>query len=105
MRQRDIALHKLSLRLYESGSETAPPVLLLHGWPQSARGWFGTMDALGERFHTLAPDLPGIGGSVGHPPSADKRALAAIMTELLDTLGIEQTHVVGHDVGGTMPMP
>ena len=102
MRQRDIAIDDLSLRLYETGPSSAPPVLFLHGWPQSALAWFATMEALGDRFHTLSPDLPGIGGSTGQPRAADKRTLAALMAGLLDALAIDRVHVVGHDVGGTI---
>ena len=47
----------------EAGSETAPAVLLLHGFPTSSHMFRNLIPALAERYHVVAPDLPGFGFS------------------------------------------
>lgn len=82
-----------------------PPVLLLHGYPQTHVCWQGVAPVLAERFRVVVPDLRGYGDSSG--PSLDaghhaysKRAMAADMVEVLSALGHETFSIVGHDRGG-----
>lgn len=78
-----------------------PAVLLLHGIPSSSYLWRDVIDPLSETFDVLAPDLLGYGDS-------DKRldadlsiaAQARYMVAVLESLGIHQAAVVGHDIGG-----
>jgi haloacetate dehalogenase len=81
-----------------------PPLLLVHGFPQTALMWHATAPALAERFTVIAPDLPGYGGSFRPPVSEDhfahsKRALAADLVALMRALGHERFAVCGHDRG------
>ena len=82
-----------------------PPVLLLHGYPQTHVIWHRAAPALAERFTVVAPDLRGYGAS-GKPPSApdhasySKRAMAADVLALMTGLGHERFAVCGHDRGG-----
>ena len=82
----------------ESGA--APPVLLLHGSPGSGAAFRSLGPELGIDRHTLAPDLPGFGGSTARVPDYSIRAHAAMTLQLLDSLGIERAHVVGFSMGG-----
>ena len=85
----------------ETGPEYAPPVLLLHGWPQHFSMWRGVWPALAGSYRVVMPDLRGHGWS-GWPADGDfrKARLADDTVALLDVLGIPRAHVIGHDWGG-----
>ena len=90
------------LRLRRGGS--GPPLLLLHGNPQTHAMWHAVAPALAERFTLVCPDLRGYGGSFKPGPTADhapyaKVAMARDMAELMTTLGHERFAVVSHDRG------
>jgi haloacetate dehalogenase len=83
---------------------TGPPLLLLHGYPQTHACWHRVAPALAERFTVVCPDLRGYGDS-GKPPSDDghrayaKRTMAADQVEAMRALGFERFAVAGHDRG------
>jgi len=87
------------IHLVESGDPTGPPVLLLHGWPQSAHAWRRVMRLAGGR-RVLAIDLPGIGASTGAATHGTKRGLAAAVHEIVLALDLRSLTLVGHDIGG-----
>jgi haloacetate dehalogenase len=81
-----------------------PPLLLLHGNPQTHAMWHRVAPALARRFSVICPDLTGYGLSDKPPVSADhaaysKRAMAADMVALMGALGHERFQVVAHDRG------
>lgn len=76
------------------------PVLLLHGWPQTAYAWRHVAPLLAERHAVVAPDLPGFGESSIPADGYDKRTVAGHLRGLMRELGHERYHVVGHDLGG-----
>lgn len=87
------------------GRVDAPPVLLLHGFPQTHAMWQRVAVALADRYRLVLPDLRGYGDSAKPPDAADhanhsKRAMAADMAALMVALGHERFAVVGHDRGG-----
>ena len=89
----DVRMH------YVVGGE-GPPLVLLHGWPQTWYEWREIMPALAERYTVIAVDLPGLGDSEGQPPSYDKRTLAQYVHGLIsDDLGYQSVNLVGHDLG------
>jgi haloacetate dehalogenase len=84
---------------------SGPPLLLLHGWPQTHHMWHAAAPALAKRFTVVATDLPGYGASFRPQPSADhdahsKRALAADHVAAMAHLGFSTFAVAGHDRGG-----
>lgn len=90
------------LRLRRGGA--GPPLLLLHGNPQTHLMWHRVAPALAARFTVVAPDLRGYGFSSKPPPSADhapyaKRAMAQDMAALMADLGFPRFDVVAHDRG------
>ena len=96
----------LTTRVLRSGE--GPPVLLLHGSPDSAGEWRPVMEALGSRTACVAPDLPGLGACEEPPPSFDysRAACEAFLDDLVGTLGIDQPLVlVVHDIGGVLGIP
>ncbi len=82
-----------------------PPLLLLHGYPESHLMWHGAAPLLAERFTVVVTDLSGYGESL-RPATADdhaahsKRALAVDQLQAMATLGHERFAVAGHDRGG-----
>jgi pimeloyl-ACP methyl ester carboxylesterase len=78
------------------------PLLLLHGWPEFWLTWEPVMTRLADRHTLLVPDLRGFGDSdkPGEPYGPDRHA--ADMIALLDTLGVGEVGLVGHDVGGAV---
>jgi haloacetate dehalogenase len=82
-----------------------PPLLLLHGYPQSHAMWHRVSSALAEHFTIFLADLPGYGAS-DLPPSTPehqgytKRAMAQAMVEAMEGLGHHQFALAGHDRGG-----
>jgi len=90
------------LRLRRGGS--GPPLLLLHGNPQTHAMWHKVAPRLAERYTVVCPDLRGYGGSFKPPATADhapyaKRAMARDMVELMSRFGHESFFLAGHDRG------
>ena len=81
-----------------------PPVLLLHGWPQTHAMWRDVAPALAQDFTVVATDLTGYGAS-GKPPSTpdharhSKRAFAQDQRKVMASLGFDRFAVAGHDRG------
>ena len=84
-----------------AGPPDAPPVVLLHGWPQHWWCWRRVLPLLDTELRLLAPDLRGLGWS-GQPPDGDfrKQRLVEDLLALLDASGIQRAGVIGHDWGG-----
>ena len=91
------------------GDETKPPLLLLHGYPQTHAMWHRVARLLATDFSLVVPDLRGYGDSSKPGPAAtpeadhalhSKRAMAADMAALMRHLGHERFFVAGHDRGG-----
>lgn len=83
---------------------SGPPVLLLHGFPQTMLMWRDIAPMLTGDFTVVCADLRGYGGSSCPPSTADhspysKRAMAQDMVEVMARLGFDRFAVVGHDRG------
>ena len=92
-----------SVRARVGGS--GPPLLVLHGYPETHLMWHSVAPRLAERFTVVAADLPGYGDSFRPPVSEDhashgKRALAADLVAAMAGLGHDAFAVAGHDRGG-----
>lgn len=77
-----------------------PPVLLLHGFPETHLMWRDIAPRLAERFAIVCADLPGYGRSDPPADGGGKRQVAARLVEAMATLGHSRFAVVGHDRGG-----
>jgi len=92
---------QLRVRIGGSG----PPLLLLHGHPQTHVMWHQVAPRLARDFTVVAPDLRGYGESSKPPTTPDhepysKRAMARDMVALMRRLGFERFAAAGHDRGG-----
>lgn len=99
--QLDVGPVQIHVRTAGSG----PPLLLLHGYPESSLMWRDVAPSLAENFTVVATDLRGYGNS-STPPDDElhetysKRSMAADQTKVMDLLGHDQFMVAGHDRGG-----
>jgi pimeloyl-ACP methyl ester carboxylesterase len=100
---RRVAGDGLTLAVQDEGQGQA--VLLIHGFPDSSHLWRHQVPALLEAgMRAVAPDLRGFGGS-DKPEAVEEYAIAKSvgdMVAVLDALGVERTHVVGHDFGAVV---
>ena len=91
--------------IFARRSGTGPPLLLLHGFPETHLMWRAIGPLLATDFTVLCADLRGYGRS-GCPPSSPdhapyaKRAMARDMVAVMERLGFGRFSVVGHDRGG-----
>ncbi|MGH7112936.1 MAG: alpha/beta fold hydrolase, partial [Stellaceae bacterium] len=100
--QRRITTSGAEINLLSGGS--GPPLLLLHGYPQTHLMWRKVAPRLAAEFTVVVPDLRGYGDSSKPPAGPDnanysKRALAQDQVETMAALGFERFAVAGHDRG------
>ena len=93
------------VRIHARLGGAGPPVLLLHGYPQTGAIWHLVAPVLAETHTVVVADLRGYGDSDKPPSEPDhasygKRAMAADQAGLMRELGHETYAVVGHDRGG-----
>lgn len=94
---------EVSLRVRHGGS--GPPLLLLHGYPETHMLWREVAGGLAQNITVVAPDLRGYGGSSKPATTSDhesysKRAMARDAVALMRHFGFEYFDVAGHDRGG-----
>jgi pimeloyl-ACP methyl ester carboxylesterase len=99
----DLAGTRIHARI--GGRADAPPLLLVHGFPQTHVMWQRVAQQLAPHFRLVLPDLRGYGDSaqpVGEAEHANysKRVMALDLLRLMQTLGHERFAVCGHDRGG-----
>jgi pimeloyl-ACP methyl ester carboxylesterase len=80
---RRTAVDGISLFYREAGSPTAPAILLLHGFPTSSHMFRNLIPALADRYHVIAPDLPGFGFS----DAPDRKQYRYTFEQLAKTIG------------------
>lgn len=94
----------VALDVVDEGPRDAPPILFLHGFPESHRTWRHQIAALSDRYRCIAPDQRGYARSSKPAGIADYRVpnLIADVFALADALGVERFTLVGHDWGGAL---
>lgn len=99
---RRVSVGDLEIVVTDHGSPGDTPVLLIHGFPDSARLWRHQIPALTDAgYRTVAPDLRGLGRS-GRPEEVDGYKLSTVASDMIavmDEAGIDRAHLVGHDWG------
>src|ERR1700754_4111300 len=102
VRHRRVIVDGIDAFYRESGPPGSPVLLLPHGYPASSYVYRNLMAALGSRWRSIAPDMPGFGYSA--TPSPDEfgytfDTYAAFLQSFVDTLGIERYVIWLHDYG------
>jgi pimeloyl-ACP methyl ester carboxylesterase len=75
------------------------PLILLHGYAETSLMWKPIIPLLAERFTVIAPDLPGVGDSAIPADGLDMKTAAIRIHALTQSLGVQKSEVVGHDIG------
>lgn len=98
----DLRTKGANIRLRHGGS--GPPLLLLHGYPNTHVLWYPIAAKLAERYHVVCPDLRGYGDSSLPEPGQNlinysKRVMAEDMIDVMAQLGHQRFYLIGHDRG------
>jgi pimeloyl-ACP methyl ester carboxylesterase len=99
-RHRLIPVGDARLHVVEAGDPHGPPLVLLHGWPESARAWERVMTLAAGDVRAIAVDLPGVGESSGAATDGSKGQIARLIHDLMTELGLSGATLAGHDIGG-----
>jgi pimeloyl-ACP methyl ester carboxylesterase len=98
-----LAVNGLNLSVIDEGEGT--PVLFLHGFPDRGSMWRNQIDAVtAAGYRAIAPDLRGFGDSDA-PEGVEQYGLFSLLGDvvgILDALGVDKVHVVGHDWGAAL---
>ena len=97
MDQVTVRANGIRINLWAGGK--GPPVLLLHGYPQTGQMWRKVAPKLTDEFSVVCPDLRGYGDSDKPREGYDKKTMARDMHEAMAALGHRSYAVVGHDRG------
>ncbi len=97
----NVTVAGIMLRLRDTGSPSAPALILLHGFGSSLQTWDAWSDMLSTRFRVVRFDLPGFGLTGPDPTNnySDARSLQ-ILSALMDHLGIRRATLIGNSMGG-----
>ena len=103
--QRRVALSTgIVMNVATAGSADAPPVMFVHGFPESHRTWRDLVPLLGDDLRLIMPDLRGFGASDKPQDVADysTEILVADLLALADAMHVDRFALVGHDWGGAI---
>jgi pimeloyl-ACP methyl ester carboxylesterase len=98
---------ELTMRVVECGDESAPPLILLHGWGCSAFAFHKNISPVAAAgYRVIVPDLKGHGLSSkpGSPPSYGTSEMVGQIAKLADILGISRFAIAGHSMGAAIAL-
>ncbi|HEY6286477.1 MAG TPA: alpha/beta hydrolase, partial [Ktedonobacteraceae bacterium] len=101
--ERSLNIRGIQTHIVEAGSPAAASLLYLHG-TFLGNLWLEFHNTLAQSFHVFAPDIPGFGLTERPNWMRDMSDYILYFRDLLDTLGLEKTIVVGHSLGGWMAL-
>ena len=96
---RDVTVNGVRLHVAEAGDPDAPPMLMVHGWPQHWWEWRDLIGPMAESHRVICPDLRGFGWSEAPDGRYNAEVFAADLAALLDALEVERTSIIAHDWG------
>ncbi len=90
----------LNVRYAELGDRAKTTVLLLHGVPENLHAWYAVAPLLADKYHVLALDWPGFGGSDPLPSPEDytSHRFAEVIVDFMDSLHIHMANLVATDI-------
>jgi pimeloyl-ACP methyl ester carboxylesterase len=94
----------VELDVWSVGNPANPPIIFLHGFPESHRTWAAQMAVLGDTHYCIAPDQRGFARSSKPPEVSDYTPdkMVADLFALADALGVEAFTLAAHDWGGAI---
>jgi pimeloyl-ACP methyl ester carboxylesterase len=92
--------HVNGIRLHYEIQGDGPPLVLIHGFSGTGCAWNDWLPKLADRYRVVVPDLRAHGRSTGAPETIHHAQFAEDLVALLDHLGIDRAHFVGHSSGG-----
>ncbi len=104
MEYHDVTTDGVRLHVATAGHPDAPPLVLLHGWPESRRAWDPVVPLLESDFRLIVPDQRGFGRS-DRPQGTAAYGMAALVADvaaLIAWSGADRAGVVGHDLGSAV---
>lgn len=82
-----------------SGSE---PIFFIHGWAVAIEPYQESLNILSQRYHVIAPYLPGLGKSTAPRYVRDYSDYAELLSDFINTLNLKKVHIIGHSLGGAI---
>jgi pimeloyl-ACP methyl ester carboxylesterase len=104
---RDVTARGVRMRVVEAGGENSHAVVLVHDFLVSHLSFDDIIDELAERFHVIAPDLPGFGESEKPSPARYAYGIesgAEAVADLIAAFGVGRAHVIGHGMGAAVAL-
>ncbi len=96
----EIQVNQQTVYYQAAGKEDAEPVILVHGLSASSRWWIRNIPVLAQHYRVYLLDLPGFGLMRRFRRHFVLDDLSSSIIAWMDTLGINQTHLIGHSMGG-----
>lgn len=104
---RDVTARGVRTRVLEAGEGNGPPLVLLHDFMTSHLEFDDVIDDLAQRFHVIAPDLPGFGESEKPSPARYAYGIETFSeatADLVAAFGLGRASVIGHSMGGAVAL-
>ncbi|KKK37400.1 hypothetical protein WQ57_14450 [Mesobacillus campisalis] len=99
--KKSLILNNQKISYFDEGSKSAPPVLLIHGVPESSMLWKYLIPEIASLgFRPIAPDLPGFGQSERFPYNSTWENYLSFIDDFMAAVSVEKVHLVVHDWGG-----
>ena len=92
----------VTLHYVEGGS--GMPLICLPGWPQTWYSYHRIAGALAKKYRVIVVDIRGMGSSDKPVEGYDKKTMARDILALVQQLGLNRVHIMGHDIGGMIAM-
>jgi len=102
---RDVTARGVRMRVLVAGAGNGPALLLIHSFLVSHLEFDDVIDTLAQRFHVIAPDLPGFGESEKPSPARYAYGIetfAEAVADLIAAFGVGRAHLVGHAMGAAV---
>ncbi len=106
-RSRDVTAQNVRIRVIDAGDSEAPPLVLIHDHMTGHLEFDEVLDGFAARFHVIAPDLPGFGGSEKPSParySYSVESFAEAVADVLASFGLGRASILGHGLGGAVAL-
>lgn len=96
-----LTINDQKISYIDEGAKTAPPVLLVHGVPESSMLWKHIIPEIASLgFRPIAPDLPGFGQSDRFPYESTWENYVTFINDFMEAIELEKIHLIVHDWGG-----